>query len=75
MQNENPEPNDMNNDEEVINVDEWLFALMAMTGNKKDKEALVRRISDRTGQSLEDTELIIDATIQELARRSRTNLN
>jgi hypothetical protein len=74
MQNEPPEFDD-ENDEEEINVEEWLFALMAMTGNKADMDELVRKISTKTGQSLDEVEKIITATIQELAKRSRTNLN
>ena len=74
MQNETPEFDD-ENDEEEINVEEWLFALMAMTGNKADMDELVRKISSKTGQSLDEVETIITATIQELAKRSRTNLN
>lgn len=74
MQNETPEFDD-ENDEEEINVEEWLFALMAMTGNKADMDELVRKISSKTGQSLDEVEKIITATIQELAKRSRTNLN
>ena len=74
MQNETPEF-DNENDEEEINVEEWLFALMAMTGNQADMDELVRKISSKTGQSLDEVEKIIRATIQELARRSRTNLN
>ena len=74
MQNEPPEFDD-ENDEEEINVEEWLFALMAMTGNKADMDELVRKISSKTGQSLDEVEKIITATIQELAKRSRTNLN
>ncbi len=74
MQNETPEF-DNENDEEEINVEEWLFALMAMTGNQADMDELVRKISSKTGQSLDEVEKIIRATIQELTRRSRTNLN
>ncbi len=74
MQNEIPEFDD-ENDEEEINVEEWLFALMAMTGNQADMDELVRKISSKTGQSLDEVEKIITATIQELAKRSRTNLN
>ncbi len=74
MQNETPEFDD-ENDEEEINVEEWLFALMAMTGNQADMDELVRKISSKTGQSLDEVEKIITATIQELAKRSRTNLN
>ena len=74
MQNETPEFDD-ENDEEEINVEEWLFALMAMTGNQADMDELVRKISSKTGQSLDEVETIITATIQELAKRSRTNLN
>ena len=74
MQNETPEFDD-ENDEEEINVEEWLFALMAMTGNIADMDELVRKISSKTGQSLDEVETIITATIQELAKRSRTNLN
>lgn len=74
MQNDTPEFDD-ENDEEEINVEEWLFALMAMTGNQADMDELVRKISSKTGQSLDEVEKIITATIQELAKRSRTNLN
>ena len=66
---------DDENDEEEINVEEWLFALMAMTGNKENLDELVHKISSKTGQSLDEVEKIIAATIQELAKRSRTNLN
>ncbi|MBE0672865.1 MAG: hypothetical protein IH588_19985 [Anaerolineales bacterium] len=72
MQNENPEQDD---GDVEIDVDQWLFAIMAMTRNEESKEELIRKISSKTGQSPEKVEKIIVALLQVLAEHSRTNLN
>ena len=69
----------MQNDEEPwdddteIDPEVWVQALLAMTGDKDRKEELVRKISEKTGQTPEEVELIISATINYLANKSRSN--
>jgi len=69
----------MQNDEEPweddteIDPEVWLQALLAMTGDKDRREELVRKISEKTGQTPEHVELIISTTITYLANKSRSN--
>lgn len=69
----------MLNDEEPwdedteIDPELWLQALLAMTADKDDKEALVREISQKTGQISEHVERIINATIAFMAQKNRSN--
>jgi len=72
MQNENPEHD---NDDAEIDVDQWLFAIMALTGDKESKEDLIQKMSSKTGQPPEQVEKIIAALLQTLSEFSRTNLN
>ncbi len=72
MQNENPEHD---NGDTEIDVDQWLFAIMAMTRNEESKEELIRKMSSKTGLPPEKVEKIIAVVLQILAERSRTNLN
>ena len=61
------------NENTVINIDVWLYALLAMTGDKERKADLVRKISEKTGQPPEQIETIITATIKYLTESSRSN--
>jgi hypothetical protein len=67
---DNEEPWD---DDTEIDPEEWVQALLAMTGDKDRKEELVRKISEKTGQAPEEVELIISATITYLSGKSRSN--
>jgi hypothetical protein len=69
----NQHEHDDKNDETRINIDEWLYALLAMTGDKERREKLIRQISEKTGQPPEQVEIIISATIKYLADASRSN--
>ncbi|MFN8433123.1 MAG: hypothetical protein U0V18_03840 [Anaerolineales bacterium] len=69
---ENPE---QDNGDIEIDVDQWLFVIMAMTRDKESKDALVQRMCTQTGFSPEKVEKIITALLQALSERSRTNLN
>ena len=60
-------------DDTVIDPEVWLEALLAMTGDKDRREELVRKISEKTGQIPEHVELIISASINYLANKSRSN--
>jgi hypothetical protein len=72
MESDNNEELDADDGEE-INVDEWLYALLAMTGDKDRKAELIRKMSENTGQTPEQLEIIIAATINFLANRTRSN--
>jgi hypothetical protein len=61
------------NDETEINPEAWLQALLAMTGDKERKAELVRKISEKTGQTLEQVEAILAATINYLSEKARSN--
>ena len=69
----------MQNDEEPwdddteINPEVWLQALLEMTSNKDRREELVRKISEKTGETPEHVELIISAVINFVAGKSRSN--
>jgi len=69
----------MLNDEEPwgedieIDPELWLQALLAMTADKDDKEALVREIAQKTRQIPEQVERIIDATIAFMLQQTRSN--
>ena len=60
-------------DETTIDPELWVQALLAMTGDKDRKEELVRKISEKTGQTPEKVELIISATITYLSNKARSN--
>lgn len=61
------------NDETEIDPEVWLQALLAMTGDKERRAELIRRMSEKTGQIPEHVELVITATMNYLAGRSRSN--
>lgn len=56
-----------------IDPELWLQALLAMTADKADKEALVQEIAQKAGQIPEHVELIIDATIAYMMQQTRSN--
>lgn len=58
-----------------IDVDQWLFVIMAMTRDKESKEALIQRMCKDTGLPPEKVEKVITALLQILSESSRTNLN
>ena len=60
-------------DDTEIDPEVWLQALLAMTGDRERRAELIRRISEKTGQIPEHVEMIIDASIQYLAKKSRSN--
>jgi hypothetical protein len=60
-------------DETEIDPEVWVQALLAMTGDKDRREELIRKISEKTGQTPEKVELIISATITYLSNRARSN--
>ncbi len=57
----------------VIDADLWVHALLAMTGDKSYKEKMIRDISEKTGQTPEEIELIIVETIKILSNKIRSN--
>lgn len=72
MENEDPQ---QDKGDIEIDVDQWLFVIMAMTRNKESKEALIQRMCKETGRPPEKVEKIITALLQTLSELSRTNLN
>lgn len=72
MQNENLE-HDSGDTE--IDVNQWLFAIMAMTHNEESKEELIQKMASKTGFPPEKVEDVIAALLKTLAEGSRTNLN
>jgi len=60
-------------DDTEIDPEVWLQALLAMTGDKDRRDELVRKIAEKTGQTPEKVELIISATINYMANKSRSN--
>ena len=60
-------------DETEIDPEVWMQALLAMTGDKDFKADLVRQISEKTGQTPEEVELIISAAMNYLAGKARSN--
>jgi hypothetical protein len=61
------------NDETEIDPEVWLQALLAMTGDKERRADLIRKISEKTGQTPEKVELIISATMNYLSGKARSN--
>jgi hypothetical protein len=61
------------NDETEINPEEWVQALLAMTGDKELKAKLIQGIVDKTGQTPEKAELIITALLNYLTGKARSN--
>lgn len=61
-------------DEETeIDPEVWLRALLAMTGDKDLKAELIRKTSERTGQTPEKVELIISVLMSTLSGKARSN--
>ena len=61
------------NDDTVIDADLWVHALLAMTGDKDYKEKLVRGVSEKSGVTPEEAELIIAETIKYLSGKIHSN--
>lgn len=51
----------------------WLQILSAMTGDKDQKEEMVKRIVKKTGLLPEKAEVIIACTIEFMANKARSN--
>ena len=68
IEDEEPLDDDFEIDPEV-----WVQALLAMTGDNDRREELVRKISQKTGQTPEEVELIISTTITYLTNKARSN--
>ncbi|MFL7870355.1 MAG: hypothetical protein AB8I58_16125 [Anaerolineales bacterium] len=60
-------------DDTTIDPEIWVQALLAMTGDKDRREELIRKISEKSGQTPEKVELIISATITYLSNVARSN--
>jgi hypothetical protein len=60
-------------DDIKIEPEVWVQALLAITGDKDRREELIRKISEKTGQTPEKVELIISATITYLSNKTRSN--
>jgi len=61
------------NDETEIDTEVWLRTLLAISGDKERKAELIWKISEKTGQSPEQIEVILSATLTYLAGVSRSN--
>ncbi len=60
-------------DDVEIDAESLLQALLAVTGDKEKRAEVIRKISEKTGQTPEKVELIISATLNYLAGRTRSN--
>jgi len=60
-------------DDTEIEPEVWVQALLAMMGDKDRRKELIRKISGKTGQTPEQVELIISATITYLSNKARSN--
>ena len=56
-----------------INPEVWLHTLLAITGDKEKKAEMIRQITQRTGFSPPQVELIIATTISFLISQTRAN--
>ena len=63
----------MENDDQEIDPELWLYALLAMTGDKNQKQALVEKISRNTGFPPEKVEIILEALLKTLMEKVRSN--
>jgi hypothetical protein len=61
------------NQDNEIDPEVWLQALLALTGDKERREELIRKISENTGQIPENVEKIISATITFMTNKTRSN--
>jgi hypothetical protein len=60
-------------DETTIDPEIWVQALLAMMGDNDRREKLIRKVSEKSGQTPEKVELIISATITYLSNKARSN--
>lgn len=60
-------------DDVEIDAESLLQALLAVTGDKEKRAEVIRKISEKTGQTPEKVELIISATLNYMAGRTRSN--
>ena len=72
MQDDQNEP-DWEDENEEINLDLWLPALLAMTGDTKQKEEMVQKIAQKTGLVPEKVDLILAETIKFMIHKTRAN--
>jgi hypothetical protein len=56
-----------------INPEVWLHTLLAITGDKEKKAAMVRQITRKTGYSPDQVDLILTTTIGILIDQTRAN--
>lgn len=56
-----------------IDPELWLQALLAMTADKDRKEEIIQRIAKKTGQIPENVEKILSTLINILANKARSN--
>ncbi len=61
------------NDDYEIDPEVWLRALLAITGDRGQKEKVVNSIVEKTGLPPEKVEVIIAYTIEFMANRTRLN--
>jgi hypothetical protein len=60
-------------DEDEINPDLWVAAIVAMTGDPERQKRLVDRISTKTGLPPEKVEVILDSVLRVLMEKTRSN--
>jgi hypothetical protein len=60
-------------DETEIDPEVWLQALLAISGDKERRAEFIRKISEKTGQSPEQIEVILSATLTYLTGTARSN--
>ena len=57
-----------------INPEVWLHTLLAIAGDKEEKQEIVRKIAQKTGFTPENVEVIITTTISVLINQTRGKL-
>jgi hypothetical protein len=60
-------------DENEIDAELWLAALLAMTADPEQQKRVVERISAKTGLTPEKVEVVLDATLKFLMEKARSN--
>jgi hypothetical protein len=56
-----------------INPEVWLHTLLAIIGDKEKKAEMVRQLTEKTGNSSEQMDLIITTTVGILLNQTRAN--
>jgi hypothetical protein len=56
-----------------INPEVWLHTLLAIVGDKEKREEAIRQVTEKTGFSPEEVQVILTTTISALINQTRAN--